>query len=128
MKASVKIIFLLIFACFNLGVSAQRKTPIHVFELGQSITEHLVKTFPCSLVSAAWKVNTNNVLSYEVRMVKRNMEYALIYDKDGKFLRKEVVTPIVEEQKPIVHRKQPKPFLLQQLDSLQKSDSLVLRY
>ena len=111
-----------------MEVSAQIKTPVHVFELGQAITEQLVKTFPGSLVRASWKVNTNNVLSYEIRMVKGDMEYALLYDKDGKFLCKEAVSPVIAEKKPIIRRRQPKSFMMQQLDSLLAPDSLILRY
>jgi hypothetical protein len=128
MIGSVRIIFVLMLACFSIGVSSQSKTPVHVFDLGQTITEQLAKTFPGSLVRAAWKVNTNNVLSYEIRMVKGKMEYALLYDKDGKFLRKEAVSPVIEEKKPIVRKKQRTPLLLEPLEPLPAPDSLVLHF
>ena len=128
MKIRHKVILVLLFMCFSVGAAAKTKIPVHVFELGQKITEQLAKNYAGSLVRSAWKVNTNNVWSYEIRIIRGNMEYALLYDKNGEFLRKETVSPVVAEKKPILRKKQPKPFLLQQLDSLQLSNSLVLRY
>ena len=123
-----KITLVLMFTFSGMGISAQTKIPVHIFDLGQTITQQLAQTFPGSLVRAAWKVNTNNVLSYEIRLVKGDMEYALLYDKEGKFLRKEPVSPVIIEKKPVIHRKQPRSFMLQQMDSLLAPDSLILRY
>jgi hypothetical protein len=128
MKYLEKITLVLMFAFSGMGISAQTKTPVHVFDLEQTITQQLAQTFSGSLVRSAWKVNTNNVLSYEIRLVKGDLEYALLYDSEGKFLRKELVSPVIIEIKPVIHRKQPKSFMLQQLDSLLAPDSLILRY
>jgi hypothetical protein len=115
----------LIIAGLFSPVCAQTKTPVHVFELAQGITEQLAKTYPSCLVRAAWKVNTNNVLSYEIRMVKGNMEYSLLYDKDGKFLRKEPVSIVIEEKKPIIHKRERRPILLEPLEPLPAPDSIA---
>jgi hypothetical protein len=111
-----------------VGISAQTKIPVHVFDLGQSITEQMAKTFPGIIVTGAWKVNTNSIVSYEIRMVKGNMEYALQYDKDGKFLRKDIVSPVIVEKKVILQKKQPKREILLPLSPLPVPDSLVLQF
>jgi hypothetical protein len=127
MKGIFRCILFCLLSINFFGSFAQTKTPVHVFELGQKITEHLVKYFPGSLVKAAWRINTNNVVSYEIRLMKTNLEYTLVYDKDGKFLRKEVVSPVIAESKPVVHRKPAKPFIMEPLDALPIRDSLILR-
>ena len=128
MRFSFRIILILILGLPCTGIYCQAKKPMHVFELSQAITEDLVKNYPGCLVRAAWKTDTSNFVSYEIRLIKAKMEYALIYNKDGKFLRRQAVSPVVAELKPAVHRRAQKSFFMQQLDSLQVSDSLILRY
>jgi hypothetical protein len=128
MKVIFRSILFFLLSINFFGSSAQNKAPVHVFELGQKITEHLVNYFPGSLVKAAWRVNTNSVLSYEIRLMKANLEYTLVYDKDGKFLRKETVIPLIPESKPVIHRKLEKAVIMQPLDALPIRDSLILRY
>lgn len=103
---------------------------MHVFDLGQNITEQLVKTFPGCVVRSAWKVKTNNILCYEIRIIKGDLEYALIFDKNGKFLHKERVAPVPVEKKIIIHKKLPKPDsdIFLPIMPLPAPDSLVLRY
>jgi len=128
MKLICKIVFIVLFTLPCTKISAQGKKALHIFELGQTITEDLVKNYPGCLVSASWKVDTSNFVCYEVRLVKSKMEYALIYDKDGKFLRKRAVSPVITDVKPTLKRRPQKSFFMQQLDSMQISDSLILKY
>ena len=130
MNAWHKIIFFLLLIYFHPGARAQIKIPVHVFELGQKITEQLAKNYAGSLVRSAWKVNTNSIWSYEIRIIRGNIEYTLLYDKDGKFLRKESVAPVVVEKKIIIHKKLPKPDsdIFLPIMPLPAPDSLVLRY
>ncbi len=128
MKFYSRIVCVIMIALSCSGIYSQAKKPLHVFELSQNITQDLVNTYPGCQVRSAWKTDTSNFISYEVRLVKANMEYAIIYGKDGHFLRKQAVSPIIAEIKPIVHRKPRKSFFMQQLDSMQISDSLILKY
>jgi len=128
MTTTSKTIFFLLFILLSTGAVAQGKKPLHIFDLGQPITEDLVRNYPGCLVRAAWKVDTSNLVSYEVRLVKSKMEYGLIYNKDGKFLRKQAVSPVIAEVKPVIKRKPQKSFFMQQMDSMQISDSLILKY
>ena len=128
MRLHCRIVFviMLVFSC-NV-IFSQAKMPMHIFELNQTITDHLLKTYPGCQIRSAWKTDTSKFITYEVRLVKSNMEYAITYDKEGRFLRKQPVSPVIAEIKPVVHRRTQKSFLMKQLDSLQVSDSLILKY
>ncbi len=70
-----------------LVVNAQR-TPVKVADLQKSITDNITKDYVGFTIKDATKVVANNVVSFEVVIVKGATSETLLYDKDGKFLNK----------------------------------------
>ena len=75
-----------------LVVNAQR-TPVSVVELQKTITDNVVKDYAGFTIKEATKVVENNIVSYEVVVVKGTtggtiLCDTLLYDVDGKFLKK----------------------------------------
>jgi hypothetical protein len=70
-------------------VNAQR-TPVKVTDLNKAITENIAKDFAGFTIKEATKVSTNNVTSYEVLVAKGSAQETLLYDKDGKYVKKVV--------------------------------------
>jgi len=78
-----------------LVVNAQR-TPVSVIELQKAITDNVVKDYVGFTIKEATKVVENNIVSYEVVVVKGTTQGTLIcdtllYDVDGTFLKKGTV-------------------------------------
>ena len=70
-----------------LVVNAQR-TPVSVIELQKAITDNVVKDYVGFTIKEATKVAESNIVSYEVIVAKGTTQETLLYDKDGKFLKK----------------------------------------
>ena len=75
-----------------LVVNAQR-TPVSVVELQKTITDNVVKDYAGFTIKEATQVVENNIVSYEVVVVKGTtggtiLCDTLLYDVDGKFLKK----------------------------------------
>ena len=72
-----------------LAVNAQiTHTPVKVADLPKAITDNIAKNYAGFTIKEATKVTENNVVSYDVMINKGTMSETLVYDKDGKFLRK----------------------------------------
>ena len=72
-----------------LVVNAQiTKTPVKAADLPKAITENITKNYAGYMVHDATKVTENNVVTYDVKIMKGTASETLVYDKDGKFLRK----------------------------------------
>ncbi len=71
-----------------LAVNAQR-TPVKVSDLNKAIIDNVAKDYNGFTISEATKVIANNVTTYDVVIAKGSMKETLVYDKDGKFIKRE---------------------------------------
>jgi hypothetical protein len=84
-----KLFAIMVLVMTALAANAQR-TPVKVTDLHKAITDNVAKDFAGFTIKAATKVVTNNVTNYEVLAVKGSAQETLLYDKDGKFVKKVV--------------------------------------
>jgi hypothetical protein len=84
-----KLLAIMVLVMTALAVNAQR-TPVKVTDLHKAITDNIAKDFAGFTIKEATKVVTNNVTNYEVLVVKGSAQETLLYDKDGKFVKKVV--------------------------------------
>jgi hypothetical protein len=82
-----KLLFVLVLLMGALIVDAQR-TPVKVADLQKSITDNITKDYASFTIKDATKVVENNVVTYDVVIMKGTTQQTLCYDKDGKFLKK----------------------------------------
>ena len=64
------------------------RTNVLATELPKAITEYLAKEYAGFTVKEATSVSLNNIVTYEVVIVKGTAVETLVFDKDGKFLKK----------------------------------------
>jgi hypothetical protein len=93
-----KVLFALVLVMAVIAVNAQdtkattkemgTRTTIMVGDLQKAITDNIAKDYAGYTVKEAASVNTAGVITYEVTVVKDMMTETLVYDKDGKFLKK----------------------------------------
>lgn len=84
-----KLLFVTAFLLAVLVVSAQvTKVMVKASDLPKAITENIAKNYTGFTIKEAHKVTENNVVSYNVMINKGTTSETLVYDKDGKFLRK----------------------------------------
>jgi hypothetical protein len=96
-----KVLFVLVLVMSALIVNAQAtKTTttapaakpvvavVKVADLQKAITDNIAKDYVGFTIKEATSVTTNNVVTYEVVIVKGNTTETLVYDKDGKFVKK----------------------------------------
>jgi hypothetical protein len=81
-----KLLFIMALMMGALVVNAQR-TPVKVLELQKAIIDNVAKDYVGFTIKEATKVVENNIVSYEVVVVKGTTEKTLLYDIDGKFLK-----------------------------------------
>lgn len=101
----VLVIFVLVMAV--LAVNAQTpeatlakeipvRTTILVADLQEAITANIAEEYDGYTVKEATKVVEKDVVTYEVVVVKDETTETLVYDNDGKFLKK--LPPVLEEE------------------------------
>jgi hypothetical protein len=84
-----KLIFIMGFMMAVLAVNAQiSHVAVKTSDLPKAITDNLARDYTGFTVREAHKVTENNVVSYNVMINKGTTSETLVYDKDGKFLRK----------------------------------------
>ena len=72
-----------------LTVNAQvSHVTVKASDLPKAITENIAKNYTGFTIKEANKVTENNVVSYNVLINKGTTSETLVYDKDGKYLRK----------------------------------------
>lgn len=71
----------------TMVINAQ-KTPVKVADLQKSITDNIAKDYIGFTIKEASKVIENNVITYDVVVVKGTTQETLCYDNTGKFLKK----------------------------------------
>ena len=67
---------------------SSKQTTIKVADLPHAITESIAKTHPGYTVKEATTETENNALNYFVVVTNATATETLVYDKDGKFLKK----------------------------------------
>ncbi len=82
-----KLLILMVLVMGALVVNAQR-TPVKVADLQKSITDNIAKDYAGYTIKDATKVVENNVVTFDVVISKGNMQETLLYDSNGKFLKK----------------------------------------
>jgi hypothetical protein len=94
-----KLLFVLVLVMAALVVNAQAtkttvtnakstRTTVKVAELQKSITDNIAADYAGFTVKEAASITTNNTVTYEVVIVKGTTTETLVYDKDGKFVKK----------------------------------------
>jgi hypothetical protein len=84
-----KLSFIIALMMVVLALNAQiTKVPVKVADLPKAIAENVVKHYTGFTITEATKVTENNVVTYDVKITKGTTSETLVYDKDGKFLRK----------------------------------------
>ena len=64
------------------------RAAVKVADLLKPITDNVAKDFVGYTIKEATSVTVNNTVTYEVVIVKGTATETLLYDKDGKFLKK----------------------------------------
>ena len=82
-----KLFFVMVLVMGALVVNAQ-KTPVKVADLQKSITDNIAKDYVGFTIKDATKVVENNVVTFDVVVVKGTTQETLCYDNTGKFLKK----------------------------------------
>jgi hypothetical protein len=82
-----KLFFVMVLVMGAMVVNAQ-KTPVKVADLQKSITDNIAKDYIGFTIKEASKVIENNVITYDVVVVKGTTQETLCYDNTGKFLKK----------------------------------------
>ena len=93
-----KVLFVLVLFMAVLAVNAQTKatttqakstsTVIKIADLPKAITDNVAKDYPGFIIKDATSKNKDNVINYHVDIVKGTTTETLVYDKDGKFVKK----------------------------------------
>ena len=99
-----KVVFVFVLIMAVLAVNAQTTTPtttkdapvrttVVVADLNKAIADNIAKDYAGYTVKEASSVTTNGVVTYEAVVVKGTTTETLVYDKDGKFLKKHTPEP-----------------------------------
>jgi hypothetical protein len=75
--------------------STQKSTRavVLVADLQKAITDNIAKDYVGYTIKEAASVTANNIVTYEVVIVKETTTETLVYDKDGAFVKKLPPTP-----------------------------------
>jgi hypothetical protein len=84
-----KVLFVMVLVMAAMVVNAQTtRTAVKVVDLQKAITDNVAKDYVGFTIKNAVKVTTNNVVTYDVVVSKGTTTETLVYDKDGKFVKK----------------------------------------
>jgi hypothetical protein len=94
-----KVLVVLVLIMAVLAVNAQatkttdaKETPVRtvvmVADLQKTITDNIAKDYVGYTTKEATKVTENGIVTYEVVVVKETTTETLVYDTDGKFVKK----------------------------------------
>ena len=98
-----KVLFVLVLIMAALVVNAQTTTTtqvkptttvVKIADLPKAITDNIAKDYAGFTIKEASCTNTNNVLTYDVVIVKGTTTHTLVYDKDGKFVKMMPMAPM----------------------------------
>jgi hypothetical protein len=84
-----KLLFIMTLIMAVLVANAQiTKVQVKASDLPKAITDNIAKNYVGYTIKEATKVTENKVVTYDVVIHKGTAMETLVYDKDGKFLRK----------------------------------------
>jgi hypothetical protein len=83
-----KVTLTLFIALFSMMVFAQTKTEMKPSELPKSITDYIAQNVKAFTIFKAFKVDSKGVITYDVVVTKGSDKRILVFDKDGKFMKK----------------------------------------
>jgi hypothetical protein len=100
-----KVFFVLVLIMAVLVVNAQTtkttvtkekpvRTAVMVADLQKAITDNIAKDYVGYTIKEATSVTENNIVTFEVVIVKETTTETLVYDKDGVFIKKLPPTPV----------------------------------
>jgi hypothetical protein len=84
-----RIALLLVMALFGAFVFAQTKTEVKPADLSKDITTYIAKDYAGYSIEKAFKEENKGVMTWEVEIMKGHEKHMLVFDKDGKFVKKE---------------------------------------
>jgi hypothetical protein len=99
----MKKLFVLMALVLSIAVVNAQRTTVKVTDLPKGITEYVTKDFAGFTVKDATKIVTNNEVTYETVVAKGMTQETLLFDKDGKFIKK------VTAKEGTVGKKNPNP-------------------
>ncbi|HLO58043.1 MAG TPA: hypothetical protein VK179_04835 [Bacteroidales bacterium] len=82
-----KLVLLTVMILGVIAVNAQTRTAVKISDLPKAISENMANNHKGFTAQEAFKIDTKNVISYEVIGKEGQKEMSLFYDKDGKFER-----------------------------------------
>jgi hypothetical protein len=96
-----KVLIVLVLIMAVMVVNAQvtnstdsTRTIVKVADLQKAITDNIVKDYVGYTIKEATCVTENNIVTFEVVIVKGTTTETLVYDKDGVFVKKLPPTPM----------------------------------
>lgn len=99
----------IVLALMMVAVNAQR-TPVKGTDIPKAITDNVAKDYAGFVVKEATKVVSNNQTTYEVLVTKGTAKETLLYDSNGKFIKKVVAQGgTLATQKPAAKTPEKKP-------------------
>ena len=97
------------YGCSCCSMRRSPKFTVKASDLPKAITENIAKNYTGFTIKEATKVTENNVVSYDVMINKGTTSETLVYDKDGKFLRKMTPTAAATPAAPAKPQEKPAP-------------------
>ena len=102
-----KVLFVFVLIMAVLVVNAQEtktsvtkekplRTVVLVADLQKTITDNIAKDYVGYTIKEATSVTENNIVTFEVVIVKETTTETLVYDKDGAFIKKLPPAPKIE--------------------------------
>jgi hypothetical protein len=83
-----KVILTTVVAIFAMMVYAQTKNELKPADLSKPITEYVKQNMPTYTITKAFKVDSKGVITFDVVVTKGAEKRLLVFDKDGKFVKK----------------------------------------
>jgi len=74
----------------------QVRDTVIVVDLPKTITDNIAMDYVGYTIKEATKVTENKIVTYEVVVVKEDETETLVYDNDGKFIKKLLPVPVKE--------------------------------
>ena len=72
-------------------------TTVKVTDLQKAITDHIAKNYAGYTIKEATSVTKNGIMTYHVVIVKETTTETLVYDKDGKFVKRLPKKPVTHQ-------------------------------
>ena len=83
-----KIILLIALIFIASGLNAQKLTEMNVSKLPKATTDYIKENLPGAKIVRAVKADDKGVITYNVGIDIKGRKHMLVFDKDGKFLKK----------------------------------------